>query len=55
MKGNVKKVAVLVSIAALAVFMMVGTASADPAIPYGIKGVYAVTGFSSCNPGGPKY
>jgi hypothetical protein len=33
-------------------FIMVVMASAGPAIPYSIKGVYAVTGFSSCSPTG---
>jgi hypothetical protein len=52
MKGNISKLSVLVGVPAMALLIMVVMASAGPAIPYGIKGVYAVTGFSSCNPAG---
>ncbi len=51
MKGDIKKLSVLVGVPVIALFIMVGMASANSAIPYGIKGVYAVTGFSSCGPG----
>ncbi len=50
MKGNIKKLSALVGVPVIALFMMVVMASAGPAIPYGINGVYAVTGFSSCDP-----
>ncbi len=52
MKRNIKKLSVLVGVPVIALFMIVVMASAGPAIPYGIKGVYAVTGFSSCSVGG---
>ena len=41
------KLSVLVGIPVMALFIMVGMASADPR--YSIQGVYAVTGFSSCD------
>ena len=50
MKGNIKKVSVLVGVPVIALFIMVVMASAGPAIPYGIKGVYEVTGVTTCNP-----
>jgi hypothetical protein len=54
MKGNIKKLSVLVGVLVIALFIMVVMASAGPAIPYSIKGVYAVTGFTSCSiAGGP--
>jgi len=50
------KLSVLVGIPVMALFIMVGMASADPR--YRIQGVYAVTGFSSCDlppsPGAPS-
>ena len=52
MKGNIKKLSILVGIPIMALFIVVVMASAGPAIPYGIKGVYAVTGFTSCSVGG---
>ncbi len=52
MKGNSKKLAVIVVIAAIAMFITVPMASAGPSIPYGINGVYAVTGLSTCGPVG---
>jgi hypothetical protein len=52
MKRNIKKLSVLVGVPVIALFIMVVIASAGPAIPYGIKGLYAVTGFSSCSPTG---
>ena len=52
MKRNTKKLSVLVGVPVIALFIMVVIASAGPAIPYSIKGVYAVTGFTSCNPAG---
>jgi hypothetical protein len=53
MKGNIKKLSVLVGVPVIALFIMVVMASAGPAIPYSIKGVYAVTGVSSCDPASP--
>ncbi len=51
MKGNTKKLSVLVGVPVIALFIMVDMVSAGPAIPYGgINGVYAVTGISSCSP-----
>jgi hypothetical protein len=47
MKEKIMKLSVLVGIHVLALFIMVGMASADPR--YSIQGVYAVTGFSSCD------
>ena len=52
MKGNIEKLSVLVGVPVIALFIMVVMASAGPAIPYGINGVYAVTGFTSCSPTG---
>ena len=53
MKENSMKFSVLVGVPVIALFIMIGMASADPAIHHGIKGVYAVTGFSSCDPAKP--
>ena len=53
MKRNIKKLSVLVGVPVIALFIMVVMASAGPAIPYSIKGVYAVTGISTCNPASP--
>ncbi len=50
MKGNIKKLSVLVGVPVIALFIMVGMAWAHLPFPYYIKGVYKVTGFSSCNP-----
>jgi hypothetical protein len=50
MKGNIKKLSVLVGVPVIALFMMVGMASADPPHHYFIQGVYAVTGLSTCSP-----
>jgi len=47
-----KQLAVLVGVLGIALFGMVGMASAQSAIPYSIHGLYAVTGFSSCSPDG---
>ncbi len=52
MKEKIMKLSVLVGICAIALFIMVGMASADPR--YHIYGVYAVTGFSSCDTGAPS-
>ena len=52
MKKNIKKLSVLVGVPVIALFIMVVMASAGPAIPYGIHGEYAVTGFTSCSPTG---
>jgi hypothetical protein len=52
MKEKIMKLSVLVGIFAIALFIMVGIASADPR--YHIHGVYAVTGFSSCDTGAPS-
>ena len=46
-----KKLAVLMMIPALAIFVVPALASADDQ-GYGIKGLYAVTGFSTCLPAG---
>lgn len=49
MKGNIKKLAVFVIIAAIAMFTMVGMASANDHIGKNIiQGVYAITGTGSC-------
>jgi hypothetical protein len=53
MKENIKKLSVLVGVLVIALFIMVVVASAGPAIPYSIKGVYAVTGFSTCDATSP--
>lgn len=52
MKGNAKKLAVLVGVPLIALIMTVVTASAGHPghpIPYGFKGLYAATGFSTCS------
>ncbi len=46
MKKRIMKLSVLLGVPVIALFMMVGMASADPS--YSIQGVYAVTGFSTC-------
>ena len=48
MKGNVRTLAVFV-ISLVTMFVMAGTASAGPTY---IKGIYALTGFTSCSTGG---
>jgi hypothetical protein len=50
-----KKLAVLMMIPALAMFMVPAMVSADDHgyARHGIHGLYAVTGFSTCNPTGP--
>ena len=53
MKGNIKKLSVLVGVPVIALFIMVVMASAGPAIPYGINGVYEVTGVTTCDPTSP--
>lgn len=62
MKGTMKKVSIFVGVLAMAMLATGGVAAADgPAAPWGmhysanphtIRGVFAVTGFSSCNPDG---
>jgi len=52
MKEKIKKLSVLVGVPVIALFIIVGMASAHPPFPY-IKGVYKVTGFSSCDPASP--
>ena len=52
MKGKVMKLSALMGIPLIALFIMVGMASADHR--YSIQGVYAVTGFSSCDTGAPS-
>jgi len=47
MNEKIRKLSVLVGIPVMALFIIVGMASADPR--YSIQGVYAVTGFSSCD------
>jgi len=54
MKEKIMKLSVLVGIPVMALFIMVGMASADRAFQHHIKGVYAVTGFSSCDTGAPS-
>jgi hypothetical protein len=46
MKGNMKKLSVLVGVLGIALFTMVVMTSADAAV----RGHYAVTGYSTCNP-----
>ena len=53
MKRNIKKLSVLVGVPVIALFIMVIMASAGPAIPYGINGVYEVTGVTTCDPTSP--
>ena len=63
MKGNIKKLVVFVMIAAIAMFAVIATASADP--PGNLRGQYAGTGSGTCllapfgfdptAPGVPKY
>jgi hypothetical protein len=53
MNGNIKKLSVLVGVPVMALFIMVGMASAHLPFHYYIKGVYKVTGFSSCDPASP--
>jgi hypothetical protein len=53
MKGKIKKLALFVMIAAMAIFMAVAAASAWWPFRYAISGQYAVTGFSSCDPASP--
>jgi hypothetical protein len=53
MKGNIKQLSVLVGVPVIALFIMVVMASAGPAIPYGINGVYEVTGVTTCDPTSP--
>ena len=56
MNKKIMKLSVLVGIPVMALFIMVGMASAE--FGWSIQGVYAVTGFSSCNlqpsPGAPS-
>ena len=53
-----KKLAVLMMIPALAMFMVPALASADDhghgGAGHGINGLYAVTGFSTCSPAGSR-
>jgi hypothetical protein len=48
MKGNIKKLAVFVMIAAMALFMGVATASADGRNSHLLRGTYAFTGSGNC-------
>jgi len=48
MKGNGKKLAVFVTVAALALFVAVATASADPKDDHALKGQYAFSGPGHC-------
>ena len=52
---NIKKFSILFGILSIALSAMVVVASAasDSYNPYRIHGLYAVTGFSTCNPTGP--
>ena len=56
MNQKIMKLSVLVGIPVMVLFIMVGMGSADPR--YSIQGVYAVTGFCSCDlqpsPGAPS-
>jgi hypothetical protein len=54
MKEKIMKLSVLVGIPVMALFIMVGMASADRAFQHHIKGVYAVTGLSACSPLGSE-
>ena len=51
MKGNIKNLVLFVIVAAM--FITATMASAGPAIPYGINGVYEVTGVTTCDPTSP--
>jgi hypothetical protein len=53
MNGIIKKLAVIVMLAAMAIFMAMATASAWWPFRNAISGQFAVTGFSSCNPDSP--
>ena len=53
MNGIIKKLAVIVMLAAMAIFMAMATASAWWPFRNAIWGEYAVTGFSSCDPASP--
>ena len=48
MKGNVKKLAVFVTVAALSLFVVVATASAGPKDDHALKGQYAFSGPGHC-------
>ena len=48
MKGNGKKLAVFVIVAAMAMFMVVAMASADPQDDHALKGQYAFSGPGQC-------
>lgn len=48
MKGNIKKMALLVIITIIALFIIAGTVSAEGSFPNPIKGEYAATGTGSC-------
>jgi hypothetical protein len=57
MNQRIMKLSVLVVIPVMALFIMVGMASADPRYSihrYTIQGVYAVTGISQCDFGAPS-
>ncbi len=54
MKGNLKKLSVLMGVSVIALFIMVGMASADPASNHNMLGVYAVAGISTCSPVVPE-
>lgn len=55
MKGTMKQLAACVGVLTMTLFVVVAMASAGaaiPAIPYGIQGLYAVTGYTTCGAGG---
>jgi hypothetical protein len=52
MNGKIMKLSVLLGVPVIALFIMVGMASAHLPFPYYINGVFAVTGMSSCSPVG---
>ncbi len=54
MKGNIMKFSVLAGVSVIALFVMAGMASADPASNHNIVGVYAVAGISTCSPVVPE-
>ncbi len=48
MKGNTKKLVILMIVAAMAMFMVVAVASAAPSFPQAIRGEYAAESAASC-------
>jgi len=48
MKGNIKKLALLMIITVIAPFILAATVTANPPFPHAIRGQYAATGGGSC-------